>query len=178
MNRTIILAALAAVSVAAPAMSHAHEGHEHHGATASAGTLTVTDAYARSTNPKVGAAFMTIKNAGATDCVLTAVSAPDVTDRAEMHTHREDNGVMSMVQIESITIPAGGTHALERGADHVMMMNTRKPLAEGDEVAMTLDFGDCGQLPLTLPVDNKIGTPGAAQGHEAGAQGAAHGKSH
>ncbi|MBB1492878.1 MULTISPECIES: copper chaperone PCu(A)C [unclassified Paracoccus (in: a-proteobacteria)] len=166
MNQTLILAAaVAALPLAAPA----HEGHDH-GTTV--GNLTVTGAYARSTNPKVGAAFMVIENAGSTDCTLTAVSAPEVTERAEMHTHREENGVMSMVQVESITIPAGGSHALERGADHVMLMDTATPLAEGDEVAMTLDFGDCGQVPLTVKVDNAAGMPashgGAADAPEAG----------
>ena len=158
MNRTLFLAAAMA---ALPLAASAHEGHDH-GTTV--GDLTVTGAYARSTNPKVGAAFMTIENKGAADCTLTAISAPEVTDRAELHTHREENGVMSMIQIDSITIPAGGAHALERGADHVMLMDTKAPLAQGDEIAMTLDFGDCGQVPLTVKVDNKAGMPGA-QGH-------------
>lgn len=163
MNRTLILAAaLAALPLAAPA----HEGREHGTAV---GDLTVTAAYARSTNPKVGAAFMTIDNKGPADCVLTGVSAPEVTDRAELHTHREENGVMSMVPIQSVTVPAGGTHALERGGDHVMLMDTRTALAEGDEVAMTLDFGTCGQVPLTVKVDNQAGMPGGhAHGHGAG----------
>lgn len=161
MNRTLILAAAMA---ALPLAATAHEGHDH-GTTV--GDLTVTGAYARSTNPKVGAAFMTIENKGAADCVLTAVSAPEVTDRAELHTHREENGVMSMVPVEAVTVPAGGTHALERGGDHVMLMDTKAPLAEGDELALTLDFGACGQVPLTVKVDNKAGMP-AAHAHGAG----------
>lgn len=165
MNRSMILAAaLAALPLAAAAQTAAPA----QGATATAGDLTVTGAYARSANPKTGAAFMTIQNAGAADCVLTAVTAPDVTDHAELHTHREENGVMSMGPVESVTIPAGGAHALERGADHIMLMGTRTPLAEGDEIAMTLDFGACGQVPLTLRVDNQAGMPGAhGHGHEA-----------
>lgn len=162
MTRILILAAAVA---ALPLAASAHAGHDH-GTTV--GDLTVTGAYARSTNPKVGAAFMTIENKGAADCVLTAVSAPDVTDRAELHTHREENGVMSMMPVESVIVPAGGTHALERGGDHIMLMDTRAPLADGDEVALVLDFGACGQVPLTVKVDNAAGTPGAhAHGHGA-----------
>lgn len=168
MNRTLILAAAVAVlPLAAPAGTGAPAG----GATATAGNLTVTGAYARSTNPKAGAAFMTIQNSGSADCILTAVAAPDVTDRAELHTNREDNGVMLMGPIESVTVPAGGAHALERGGDHVMLMDTKAPLADGDRIAMTLDFGDCGQLPLTVTVDNKAGMPAApdrARGHAPG----------
>ena len=161
MNRTPILAAaLAALPLAALAQTPA----------APADVLTVTGAYARSTNPKAGAAFMTIENKGSADCVLKGASAPAVTDRAELHTNREENGVMSMLSLESITVPAGGSHALERGGDHIMLMDTKAPLAEGDRIALTLDFGDCGQVPLTVAVDNKAGMPGAP----GQAQGAGH----
>lgn len=119
--------------------------------------LEVSGAYARSTNPKVGAAFMTISNAGPTECVLRAASAPEVTDRAELHTHREENGVMSMVEVESIVIPAAGTHALARGGDHVMLIDTRAPMMQGDEFELILDFGDCGTVPVTVAVDNGAG---------------------
>ena len=173
MNPTLILAAaLAALSLSASAQAEAPA--------AAAGALSVTGAYARSTNPKAGAAFMTIRNAGPADCVLTAVTAPGTTDRAELHTHREENGVMSMTRVDSVTIPAGGAHALERGGDHIMLMDTRAPLAEGDEIALTLDFGGCGQVPLTVKVDNAAGMPGAqGHGHGAAAHGAgAHGSGH
>lgn len=164
MNPTLILAAaMAVLSLAAPARAD----HDHdHGVTA--GDLTVTGAYARSTNPKAGAAFMTIENKGSSDCVLSAVSAPDLTDRAELHTHREDNGVMSMVPIDSVTVPAGGTHALERGGDHVMLMALETPLKDGDKVALTLDLGACGTLPVEAVVDNKRPASGHKGGHAGG----------
>lgn len=134
--------------------------------------ITVTDAYARSTNPSVGAAFMSITNNGSADCVLGAASAPQVTDRAELHTHVEENGVMSMVQVDSITIPAGTTHALERGGDHVMFMATKAPMAQGDEFELTLDFGTCGTVPVALRVDNDFAPAGGNDDHSG--HGAAH----
>ncbi|SEH87760.1 copper chaperone PCu(A)C [Paracoccus alkenifer] len=127
---------------------------------------TVSEAYARSTNPKVGAAFMTITNNGSKDCVLSAASAPDITDRAELHTHVEENGVMSMVEVDSITIPAGASHALDRGGDHVMFMATKAPMAQGDEFELTLDFGDCGTVPVTLSVDNDFAPAGGHDDHD------------
>lgn len=147
---------LAAALTAAPALA----------ALADAPGITVTDAYARSTNPRSGAVFMTVANANAADCRITAATA-DVTPRAELHTHAEENGMMKMTPVEAVTIPAGGTHALERGGDHVMLMDTRTALAEGDEIALTLDFGPCGQVPVMVKVDNKAGMPGA-HGHGAG----------
>lgn len=156
MNRTFILAAAVAALPLAGQADHTHGAHAEEGA------LTISGAYARSTNPKVGAVFMAIGNSGASDCVLTGVAAPEVTDKAELHTHQEKDGVMSMVRIESVTIPAGGSHALQRGGDHIMMMGTRTALKDGDEIALMLDFGECGQVQATVPVDNTAEMTAAA----------------
>ena len=135
--------------------------------------ITVTDAYVRSANPRSGAAFMTIANAGAQDCQLTAV-ASDLTGRAELHTHVEENGVMKMTSVQAVTIPANGTAALERGGDHVMLMALETPLQQGDEVTLTLDLGDCGTVPVKAAVDNDRGK-GEAMDHAGHDDHAGHG---
>ncbi|MBV0890298.1 copper chaperone PCu(A)C [Paracoccus sp. Z118] len=136
-------------------------------ALAEAPGITASDAYARSANPRSGAAFMTIENANANDCVLSAV-ASDVTERAELHTHQETDGVMKMTPVESVTIPAGGSHPLARGADHIMLMALETPLNDGDTVNITLDLGDCGTLPVAAVVDNARQPDAAAGGHAHG----------
>ena len=119
-------------------------------------TITVADGYARSANPKAAAAFMTIHNAGAAECTLTAVTT-DVAERAELHSHMDKgDGVMKMAKLEGgIAIPAGADHALVRGGDHVMMMGLKAPLENGQQVPLTLDFGPCGTVETVLPVDNE-----------------------
>lgn len=161
MKTPILAAAVAAAPLAA--LAQAPSG------------ITVTDAYVRSANPRSGAAFMTIANVGAQDCRLTAVTT-DLTGRAELHTNLEENGVMKMAAIEAVTVPAGGSAALKRGGDHVMLMALETPLKQGDEVAMTLDLGACGTVPVTAVVDNDR-APGAAMdhaGHDAHASHDAH----
>lgn len=133
---------LAALAVLSPAAALANEG------------LTIRDAYVRSTNPKTAAAFMVVENHGAADCRLTGVSS-DAAEMVELHTHAEVDGVMKMQKVEGgIAIPAGTEHALARGGDHVMLMGLTKPLAQGDTVALTLDFGDCGTRPIEAALDN------------------------
>ncbi|WP_103173372.1 MULTISPECIES: copper chaperone PCu(A)C [Paracoccus] len=133
---------LAALAVLSPAAALADEG------------LTIRDAYVRSTNPKTAAAFMVVENHGATDCRLTGVSS-DAAEMVELHTHAEVDGVMKMQKVEGgIAIPAGTEHALARGGDHVMLMGLTKPLAQGETVALTLDFGDCGTRPIEAALDN------------------------
>ncbi|WBU56966.1 copper chaperone PCu(A)C [Paracoccus sediminicola] len=144
-------------------------------ALAESSDLQIADAYARSSNPKSGAAFMTIRNTGDQDCTLGLVST-ERADKAELHTSKEDDqGMMRMLPIEGgIEIAAGGEHALARGGDHVMLMGLTEPLEEGDELALTLDFGDCGMVDLTVPVDNKrSGTEDSTMegGHQPGHSG-------
>lgn len=121
---------------------------------ASAGDISVHDPYVRSSSPMSGAGFMQIENAGATDCQFSA-AASTVAGKTELHTHIDDNGMMKMVHVpEGFTIPAGGHFSLERGGPHVMLMDLAAPLEQGAEVALTLDFGECGQVEVTAPVDN------------------------
>lgn len=124
---------------------------------AAAEGLMVQDAYARSAGPAAqsGAAFMQIENHGEKDCTLRAASS-DVAKMVELHTHKQNaEGVMQMLKVEEgFTIPAHGSHALARGADHVMFMGLNRPLNDGDMVKVTLDFGDCGTVETEVPVDN------------------------
>lgn len=139
MKTLTILAALAVL----PLTAHAQDS-----------TLAVADAYVTSANPKTGATFMILSNTGDTDCTLIGATGT-VAEVIELHGHFDDDGVMKMRPIEGgITVPAGGSHALERGGDHVMLMGVGTPLKDGDPVALTLDFGDCGTLPVEAVVDN------------------------
>ena len=142
MNRTLFAAVIAAALPVA--------------ALAQTAPVEIAEAFARSSNQKTGAAFMTLHNTGQKDCTLVAVSTP-ASETAELHTNIEhDNGMMEMRPIEGgISIPAGQTHALARGGDHVMMMGLTENLETGGEIALSLDFGDCGTVEATVPVDNE-----------------------
>lgn len=132
----------AACAVLLPAAALAHDA------------VAVEDAYARSSNPKAGAAFMVLDNHRQVDCTLIGVTS-DAAAKAELHTHQQVEGVMKMTRIEGgILVPAGQQHVLERGGDHVMLMGLHQPLAEGDSLHLELDFGDCGTVAVDAPVDN------------------------
>lgn len=137
-----LLAATTAVAFALPAL--AQDG------------MTVVDAYARTSGPTAqsGAAFMVIENHTGTDDRLIA-AASDVAQRVELHTHIADaNGVMQMRRVEDgFAIPAGGSHALARGGDHVMFLGLTRSLAQGDTVTVTLTFEKAGDVVVEIPVD-------------------------
>ncbi len=71
----------------------------------------------------------------------------------ELHeTVKNDTGAMQMQpKAGGIVIPAGGTHLLEPGADHVMLMMLTGPLETGTTTTLTLSTSD-GDVTLTVPV--------------------------
>ncbi len=140
--KTTLCAALAAVSLAVPALAES--------------TIVVEDAYARSAAKMAtaGAAFMMIQNQGDTDDRLVSATS-DVSERVELHTHEIDSdGVAKMMEVEEgFVIPAGESHMLKRGGDHVMFMGLKAPLEHGDMVPVTLVFEQAGEVQVEVPVD-------------------------
>lgn len=121
-----------------------------------AADITITDAYARASTPmsKSGAAFMVLHNSGTAEDRLIA-AATDAAARAELHTHIDaGGGVMQMREDEDgFPVPAGGSHALARGGDHVMLMGLTRALEQGDTITLTLTFERAGEVTVEVPVD-------------------------
>ena len=145
------------------------------GAAAWAEGIVVEDAYARASTPtaKSGAAFMVLMNTSDQDDRLIGAKS-DVAARVELHTHREiADGVMKMMEVEEgFAIPAGGSHMLARGGDHVMFMGLNEPFADGDTVAVTLVFEHAGEVAVEIPVDLN------RKPEHGGGHGAGHGAGH
>lgn len=139
MTLTRFSAAIAATLLAAPVL---------------AADIVIEDAYARASNPMSGAAFMMIHNMGDTDDRLIAATS-DVAARVELHTHKDlGDGVMKMIEVEEgFAIPAGGMHALARGADHVMFLGLNAAFEQGDTISVTLTFEQAGDMVVDIPVD-------------------------
>jgi copper(I)-binding protein len=157
--KSTLFAAAVAVTVAFPAL---------------AGTeITIEDPYARAMgrSAMAGAAFMQIMNAGDEDDRLIAARS-EISERVELHTHIQNaEGVMQMVEVpEGWVIPAGASHGLERGGDHVMFMGLRQIMEHGSTVTVTLVFEKAGEITLDIPVDlQRKPMHGMQHGHGMGA---------
>lgn len=119
--------------------------------------IAIQDPYARTMGGMgaSGAVFFTIENHQASDDTLIDAKS-DAAKKVELHTHKEDaNGVMQMRHVpEGFAIPAGASHALARGGDHVMLMGLTRDLNDGDKVAVTLVFETAGEVVIEAVVDN------------------------
>jgi periplasmic copper chaperone A len=105
--------------------------------------IDVIDPYVQLTPPgiRVSAAYLTLRNGGDRDARLVAASCPSA-GATELHTHIDDNGVMRMRQVREIIVPAKGAVAFKPGAYHVMLIDLKTPIKEGDKLAITLVFAD------------------------------------
>jgi copper(I)-binding protein len=114
--------------------------------------IVVEDAWARATPPgaRTGAIYLTLSNDGAADSLVGA--ATEAADRAELHTHVHENGMMAMLEVESIGLPAGGTTRLKPHGDHVMLFGLRGPLVAGEALNLTLEFSLGAPLTVAVPI--------------------------
>lgn len=120
-----------------------------------ASEINIADGYVLAVSPAAmaGAAFMDITNSGDTDDRLIGAYT-DVAKKSEIHTHVMTDGVMEMRAVDGgLEVPAGGSHLLARGGDHVMLMGLTQPLKAGDIVTLTLIFEHAGEMSVELPVN-------------------------
>jgi copper(I)-binding protein len=115
--------------------------------------LIVEDQYIRATPPnsKNSAAFMVIKNAHKEEIKLIAAGS-DIADRVELNNHVMEDGLMKMRQVKEIIIKAEGSVTLQPGGYHVMFLNLKQPLKEGESVRLSLSFNNGQQLTFNVPI--------------------------
>ncbi|HVY65477.1 MAG TPA: copper chaperone PCu(A)C [Gammaproteobacteria bacterium] len=112
----------------------------------------VVDPWIRATPPQVmtGAAYLTIQGGDAAD-TLTGVRS-GVAAKVEIHTTMQHDGVMHMMPVESLPIPAHGTVKLAPGGEHLMLTGLTRALTPGQSVTITLQFEHAGAMDVTFPV--------------------------
>lgn len=107
--------------------------------------VAVSAAWVRATVPaqKATGAFMQLKSDA--DARLMSAASP-IAGVVEIHEMVMDGQVMKMNAVPGLDLPAGQTVELVPGGYHVMLMDLKQQVKEGDEV------------PLTLTVENKDGS--------------------
>ena len=112
-----------------------------------AGNLEISNVRARTTVTDTTAVYLTIKNAGGPDTLLSAAVDPAVAGMAQVHEVVTTGATMAMQEMKSgLPIPASATVELKSGSYHIMVMNVKKPLAAGDIVPITLVFEKAGSV--------------------------------
>ena len=136
-----LLAAIMVISIAAPTLAQKNKMpiHQHSNDKSDHEKIKIKDPWARASISKNGVSYLEIMNHGNHAEKLIGVAAP-VAKRVELHTHKNDSGIMRMRQIKSIPLPPNGTVKLKPGGHHVMMIGLNRRLKLGDEFPLTLIF--------------------------------------
>jgi copper(I)-binding protein len=134
------------------------------------GEITIRHPFATPTRPGavIGAAYFGgLENRGSNpDRLLRATTT--VSARVELHSGEIGaDGVMRMRELDSLPLPAGSTTELKPGqGDHLMLIDLKKPLAEGDSFAMTLEFERAGTVEVKVMVHDAKAAAGRMSGHK------------
>ncbi len=124
------------------------------------GGITVVTPWARATpgGATVAGAFLEIRaEAGIEDRLIAAKSPAAGT--VELHDHVNDGGVMKMRKLDAIAIKGAQAVVLKPGGLHVMLMQLKAPLKEGEKLQFTLVFEKAGELAIEAPIA-KVGASG------------------
>ena len=129
--------------------------------------VTVAHAWARATpgGSTVGVAYLEITAASGVSDRLVGVETPAAA-RAEIHTHLMEDGVMKMRHVETIALKPGGKALLAPHGDHIMLMDLKAPLKEGDHIKLKLMFETAGAIDVEADVAAIGATAPAGDGGE------------
>jgi copper(I)-binding protein len=87
------------------------------------------------------AAYATFKNPCAKAVAVSDVSGADF-GMAMIHATTVENGMSRMRAMGALSIPAGGETVLAPGGTHIMLMQPKRELHEGDKVRLALKLSD------------------------------------
>lgn len=129
-----------------------------------ASPITLTEGWAKA-GDGMTAVFGTLVNDGDADITLASVESPSA-GMIELHETVTSGGASTMREVDGgFMIPAGGTFELAPGGNHIMFMDMPEALLAGDEVPLTLTFGDGTTLEVTVLVKD---FSGAQENYEGG----------
>jgi copper(I)-binding protein len=119
----------------------------------------------RATAPgaKSAAGYMTVRNKSAQPDRLVGGASPAAA-KVETHIHIRDGEILRMREVKGYDIPARGALELKPGGAHLMLVDIKHPLKEGETVPVTLKFERAGELAVEFHV-GRLTAPSSHQKH-------------
>ncbi|QFR32978.1 copper chaperone PCu(A)C [Ancylobacter sp. TS-1] len=114
---------------------------------------------------KVAGGYLAIHNEGKDADTLLAATA-DVAGRVEIHEMAVKDGIMTMRMLpDGLAVPAGGEVKLAPGGYHLMLMDLKQPLKEGESFKGSLTFAKAGKVEVEFKVEGMAGPKDAPAAH-------------
>jgi periplasmic copper chaperone A len=127
--------------------------------------LNIQHPWARATPPAAatGGGFMKIINNGPADRLVSAEA--DIADHVELHTMTMEGNLMRMRKLDNgIELPAGTQVELKPGGLHIMFIDLKAPLHQGDHFPLKLHFERAGDITVDVHIE-ALGTAAMPMEH-------------
>ncbi|WP_182418950.1 copper chaperone PCu(A)C [Bartonella sp. HY038] len=148
-NKTTLFSSIAAIILGLFTIVSA-QAHEY-----KAGNLEIIHPWSRATVPtaKVAGGYFKIINKGDVADKLVKVTA-DLSDDVQIHEMAMVDGVMKMRHLtDGIDIPIGGDIEFKPGSYHIMFMDLKNGLKEGEKFKGKLYFEKAGEVEVDFKVE-------------------------
>ena len=118
-----------------------------------AGSIHILSPWSRALPPtsENGAAYFTLINHGDHADTLLGVSSP-IAEKAEIHVHRMEDGMMTMRHLKTIDVPPGEELRFRPDEQHIMLIHLNQPLKEGGQFPLILHFNRGGYTTVNVVV--------------------------
>ncbi|HHF3017048.1 TPA: copper chaperone PCu(A)C [Vibrio diabolicus] len=148
MLKSLKTAAIALIAVIASPLSLAHDYE--------AGKIHIDHPWSREAPPNapVIGGFFQLTNHGDSEDALIAAESP-IAGHVEIHTHKKEDGVMKMIKIDEVHVPANDSVLFKPGSFHLMIFNPTQALKEGDRFPMTFTFKNAGKVEVEMAVEKQ-----------------------
>jgi copper(I)-binding protein len=117
-------------------------------------SLRIAHAFARATPPGAmsSGAYLTIENEGAAAATLLSATSP-IAGAVELHQMTMNGGVMSMRAVRTIEVAPGSKLELKPGGYHLMLLDLKQSLKQGEKFPLKLTFGNLGTVEVAVEVE-------------------------
>lgn len=115
--------------------------------------LVVDGPWVREAPPraKALAGYVVLRNSGKESLSLVSLSSP-LFEKVEFHVTTFEGGMMRMKQLKQLKIEPGQVEEFEPGGKHLMLINPRKRLKNGDVVPMSVTLEDGSSVDFVMNV--------------------------
>ena len=117
--------------------------------------LIVKDAWVRATVPGQSTTGGYLELRSEEPARLVQVTSP-IAKTVEIHATRMENGIMQMELMKTLDLPAGETVSLTPGHRHLMLLQIKHPLSEGDKVRLTFLIERNDKTTSTIELDARV----------------------
>lgn len=113
------------------------------------------------TTRQPAAVFFHLDNQSDKDDRLTGAKVDSsIASGVELHTTRNDEGVLRMRRLaDGLAVPAGESVLVAPGGHHLMLFNLTEPLTEGKRFPITLTFEQAGDVIVEVVVETPESAP-------------------